>query len=357
MLRQAFLGTALAAILCAGVGVPAAAAPTAEVPLGSEPAVASLIPLLRDQVTIAGPQILLGDVFANMGDAAERPVMAAPAPGERVVFDADRLAAIAGANGVAWAPRSRFDRATVTRESRTVDSREMERRIGEALARENGRRDYEIEIEGRPGSLHLPVDAEAPIEVENLRVDERDRRATATLVAPTGDGGSSRLQVTVRLHPVVDVPVLRAAVMPGQAIAATDLEWSSVRADRLRRDAVTDPTWLIGMTPRRSILPGAPVSSRDVQERLIVSKNSMVTIVLRSGALMLTARGKALDDGAEGAAIRVLNPRSERVIEATVVGPDTVEIRTMIFGAIEAPHRSAALSASLSAAPSIGSAR
>src|SRR3546814_3624083 len=112
-----------------------------------------------------------------------------------------------------------------------------------------------------------------------------------------------------------------------------DLEWSSMRADRLRRDRITDACWLIGMTPRRAVTPGEPVNMRDLQERIVVEKNSMVTIVLRSGSLMLTARGKALDDGAEGATIRVLNPRSERVVQATVVAPDTVEIHSMQFAA------------------------
>jgi len=117
--------------------------------------------------------------------------------------------------------------------------------------------------------------------------------------------------------------------MPGQAIGENDLEWASVRADRLRRDMITDARWMLGMTPRRAIMPGMPVAMRDLQERIVVQKNSMVTIVLRSGALMLTARGKALEDGAEGASVRVLNPRSERVVQATVISPDTVEIQSL----------------------------
>src|SRR3546814_5584662 len=56
---------------------------------------------------------------------------------------------------------------------------------------------------------------------------------------------------------------------------------------------ITDARWLIGMTPRRAVTPGEPVNMRDLQERIVVEKNSMVTIVLRSGSLMLTARGKA----------------------------------------------------------------
>src|SRR3546814_13679708 len=95
-----------------------------------------------------------------------------------------------------------------------------------------------------------------------------------------------------------------------------DLEWSSMRADRLRRDMITDACWLIGMTPRRAVTPGEPVNMRDLQERIVVEKNSMVTIVLRSGSLMLPARGKALDDGAAGATIRALNPPRARGAQA-----------------------------------------
>src|SRR3546814_20575530 len=119
------------------------------------------------------------------------------------------------------------------------------------------------------------------MKIEHLRVDERGRRATAMLIAPDGGGGTMRTPVAGRLHPVVDVPVLRGPVMPGQAITEADLEWSSMRADRLRRDMITDARWLIGMTPRRAVTPGEPVNMRDLQERLEVEKNSMVTIVDR----------------------------------------------------------------------------
>jgi flagella basal body P-ring formation protein FlgA len=311
--RTLTLGAALVAMLCTA----------------ALPAAAETIPLLRDQAIVAEGNVHLGDVFANVDQQASRVIAAAPAPGARMILDAEQLMAIAAANGISWQPRSRFDRITIERESRVVDAREIERQLADAIAAASGRVEFEVDVENRQQIVHLPVGGEVRIEIENLRDDARGRRATATLLAPNGDGGMNRVPVTARLFPVVDVPVLRGPVMPGQAIGESDLDWASVRADRLRRDMITDARWMIGMTPRRAITPGLPVAVRDLQERIVVQKNSMVTIVLRSGSLTLTARGKALEDGALGAAIRVLNPRSDRVVEATVISPDTVEIQSL----------------------------
>src|SRR3546814_17687335 len=138
------------------------------------------------------------------------------------------------------------------------------------------------------------------MKIEHLRVDERGRRATAMLIAPDGGGGTMRTPVAGRLHPVVDVPVLRGPVMPGQAITEADLEWSSMRADRLRRDMITDARWLLGMTPRRAVTPGEPVNIRHPPERHVVEKQTRFTLELRAGSLVLTARRQALDAGPPG---------------------------------------------------------
>jgi flagella basal body P-ring formation protein FlgA len=42
--------------------------------------------------------------------------------------------------------------------------------------------------------------------------------------------------------------------------------------------------------------------------------------------MRLTAQGKALEDGGMGAAIRIANTKSGRVVEAVVTGPNLVDI-------------------------------
>ena len=60
----------------------------------------------------------------------------------------------------------------------------------------------------------------------------------------------------------------------------------------------------------------------DVQMPILVHKGDLVIIVLNTPSLQLTAQGKALEDGAMGAAIRVANTQSGRVIDAVVAGPN-----------------------------------
>jgi flagella basal body P-ring formation protein FlgA len=43
--------------------------------------------------------------------------------------------------------------------------------------------------------------------------------------------------------------------------------------------------------------------------------------------ILITAQGKAQQDGAEGETVRVINTQSNRLVEGIVVAPGVVEIR------------------------------
>ncbi len=49
-------------------------------------------------------------------------------------------------------------------------------------------------------------------------------------------------------------------------------------------------------------------------------------MLLDSPGIALTAQGQALEAGAIGERIRVLNPVSHAVVEAEVIGPDRVRV-------------------------------
>jgi flagella basal body P-ring formation protein FlgA len=55
-----------------------------------------------------------------------------------------------------------------------------------------------------------------------------------------------------------------------------------------------------------------------------VARNANVTLVLKSGGMTLSALGRAVDEGARGETVRVINVQTKRTVEAQVVGPDTV---------------------------------
>ena len=58
----------------------------------------------------------------------------------------------------------------------------------------------------------------------------------------------------------------------------------------------------------------------------MVQKGATVLMVLDSPGIALTAQGQAMEAGAIGERIRVLNPVSRAVVEAEVIGPDRVRV-------------------------------
>jgi flagella basal body P-ring formation protein FlgA len=91
---------------------------------------------------------------------------------------------------------------------------------------------------------------------------------------------------------------------------------------------VTEASSLIGQTPRHGINVMKPVILSDIQMPIIVKKGDLVTMVLKNNALSLTAQGKAMDNGAAGDAIHVMNSSSKQVVDAIVTGAQTVSIKS-----------------------------
>jgi len=116
-------------------------------------------------------------------------------------------------------------------------------------------------------------------------------------------------------------------------IRGDDIEWISLRSDRLGRDAVIDSANLLGKSPRRLVRPGEPLRSGDLRDPILVPKGSLVTIRLETPRMILTAQGRSLEPGAKGDAIRVVNTKSNRVINAVVTEPATVVVLTEVAAA------------------------
>jgi flagella basal body P-ring formation protein FlgA len=100
------------------------------------------------------------------------------------------------------------------------------------------------------------------------------------------------------------------------------------RAERLGSDAVLDRRALLGKTPRRPLRPHEPLRAGDIQAPVLVHKGDLVSIVLETPTMRLTAQGKALEDGAMGATLHVANTKSNRVIDVHVTGPNMVAVDT-----------------------------
>jgi flagella basal body P-ring formation protein FlgA len=285
--------------------------------------------ILRSEVVVEGDRILLGDVFDGIADNAGVAVAQSPAPGRRVVLEADFLARIAQTHRVNWRPQSRLDRVTVSRAGIEVANDAVRAALAAAIqdtaaGRARGR--IEVDLDLRAVDLTVTSAAAATVGVESLSVDPGTGRFTATVVAPAKGPVQARQQVAGRAIALLDLPVPTRRVTPGEVISIRDIDWIQVRDERNLGDVLTDAEALIGQTPRRTLAAGQPVRSRDVAAPITVGKNSSVSMIFETQNMTLIARGRALQDGAIGDTIRVVNPQSNRTVDAVVAAPGLVRI-------------------------------
>ena len=79
-------------------------------------------------------------------------------------------------------------------------------------------------------------------------------------------------------------------------------------------------------SPRRPIRPDRPVRAADLREPVLVRKNSLVVLRLETERMVLTSQGRALQDGAGGQIIRVMNTKSNTIINGMVADRGVVRV-------------------------------
>lgn len=135
--------------------------------------------------------------------------------------------------------------------------------------------------------------------------------------------GEWNLPLQARLW--ADGLVARQPVGRGQplALSAFDLR----RTDFLRdKDAVPADSDLAGMTVSRPLGAGTVLNWRDVTRRALVQRGSRIEVVASSGALVITMKGVAMQNGALGETITVRNPESRRDFSAVVTAENCARV-------------------------------
>lgn len=319
------LAIAIAVVLLVSVG---RQAPAAEVKAADQVANIPQRVTLVSTATVGGSSIYLGDLFIGTGDKAGTPVAYSPKPGRKAVFDARWLYRVARAYGLNWRPLSLRDRVVVVRDSIVIGPDRIKAEILEALADYGVGPDIDIQLGNRLMRIHVAGDTAPTLEVEEIAYNARARRFTAILAAPAGDPSARRYRITGRLYEVQEAPVLVRRKLAGQIIEAQDIKWVKIRADRLQRNVILDDGGLIGMAVRRGLKAGVPVRTTDVRRPVLVPKGSLVTLVLASPNMKLSAQGRAMEDGSDGQVIRITNTQSNTIIEGVVTGANRVAVRS-----------------------------
>lgn len=279
----------------------------------------------RSHIVVHGPEVRLSDLFEGALPRGDRVLGPAPAPGRVYTVEAGQLAAIARANGITLAAPAT---AVVERPGRALPREAVEQALREALLSAGAIEDADapIVLQGFTPPV-VPLTATQPrIVVEDLGWDAAQARFTAQLAAIVGPEAPIRARIIGRVDDTVAVPVAVRRLAEGDTIRASDIRLVRMPAARVPADAVLDPARLAGRTLRQPVAAGAPVVGDQFGAAALVQRGAAVSLIVDLPGLSITAQGRALEDGTQGARIQVMNIASRAVLEGVVLGPGRVRV-------------------------------
>ncbi|ALG75392.1 FlgA protein [Azospirillum thiophilum] len=169
-------------------------------------------------------------------------------------------------------------------------------------------------------TLGMPFDG--PLDaVRDIGLDPRTGIFQARIVS---NGRTVELSGRADIEVAMPVPVRR--IRPGEIIEAADLTTIRLSIGRAGAGFIADADALVGLSPRRQIPAGRLIQVGSVGSPIVVQRNRPVTLVYEDGALLLAARGRALQEGGVGDVVRVMNIASSTIVTGTVTGAETVSV-------------------------------
>ena len=282
---------------------------------------------LKENVMVNDDVVRLGDLFNEPLSMGDSPVAQAPRPGQTIVLDNRFLRSLIRAYQLDWAPTNKYQRVLVGRQAQRIDPAQVTLQVKDAL-REYLGTDKEVDLAFDVGDINLvlPTNVPATLAIQDIRFDPASQRFAVQLVVPaTGPTLISRL-VAGSVYETIQLPVLARSIAPGEVIQLADLDWIAVRFDRVAANAATDPKQLVGMTARRPLRVNQMLRLSDITMAAAIHRGSMVTLLVQTENMTLTAQGRALEDAAIGQPIRVINTMSNKPLTGVVKDETTVTI-------------------------------
>jgi len=295
---------------------------------GACPAAADTLVALRPASEVRTAAIRLSDVFDGVPEAQDCDIALAPEPGKSVTYNLNVLTQLTQQYHLLWAPKSMTDASVLTRASTEITQEMVREKVLakiKALDPQLGRM-TELVFDNHHIGLTLPSEQKPDFELTKFNYNAQTRRFQTEIVVPSNGPVPLAQTVTGRLLVRREVPVLLKRLPAQTVIGPRDLTWQTVEEDRMPRDVLDDAAQIIGKELRADAQEGDMLRGRDLLPPRLVLRGSLVTIKIETPLMRITARGKALEDGAKGDVVRIANMQSKRVIEGTVEEAGVVRI-------------------------------
>ncbi|RTE89210.1 flagella basal body P-ring formation protein FlgA [Bradyrhizobium sp. LVM 105] len=287
-------------------------------------------PALRASVTVTSDVVRVGDLIDNAGSAATIPVYRSPDLGTTGTLTVGQVLSVLRAKQVIGVMTGDIKEVQVTRLARTLAGKDLENAVASALERRFGLGDAaNITVTFDRGVTEMRLDAanSGALQPVATRYDARSGRFDVAFeIANDNNPTPTKLRFAGTAIETVEVAVLTRDIDRADTLKSSD-----VALERRPKAEITgEPASRersVGMQLRRAMRAGMPLRAADIVKPDFVVRDQSVTIIYQAPGLYLTTRGKAIESGAEGDTVGVLNLHSKRTLTGVVTGRGQVTIQ------------------------------
>lgn len=288
----------------------------------------------RTSASVDGKQIQLGDIADFSDDSvlakalSSLVVSPAPEPGQAILLNTQAVRQYLVASNpipadTTWTGATAIG---VTRNGREIQSQYLLDLIADYIT-DNKDNLPRANVRFLPDSLPLPFfipvgDLNTEVIPSNPNILGSSR---FSIIFRIGSDVVKNMSVRGKIEAIAQVVVSARKLRRGTILGNKDLTIAAVDISDLHEPGFAEDNFT-GLVLTRSVRAGTPIVATMVETLPVVHRGEKVKILIKSGALQVTATGLAHSDGKLNQMIRVQNISSNKVVLCRVTAPGLVEV-------------------------------
>jgi flagella basal body P-ring formation protein FlgA len=298
-------------------------------------------PTLRPSVTVTSDVVRVGDLIDNAGSAALIAVYRSPDLGTTGALPVAQVLSVLRAKQVIGVMTGDIKEVQVTRLARTLANKDLENAVASALERRFGLGDaanITVTFDRGVADMRLDASNSGALQQVATRYDARSGRFDIAFEINNDNNPTpTKLRFTGTAIETVEVAVLTRDIDRIELLKSSDIALERRPKAEISGEAASrDRT--VGMQLRRPMRAGTPIRVADIIKPDFVQRDQSVTVIYQVPGIYLTTRGKAIESGAEGDTVSVLNLQTKRTLTGVVTGRGQITIQGASQSAPMAPE-------------------
>lgn len=164
------------------------------------------------------------------------------------------------------------------------------------------------------------------LQVENLDYNTHNNSWNAEVQFLSHGNMIRRFPISGSYETMTEAPVLLRDMRRGEIITQRDIAMERFHDKHVNGNTALSAEELIGLSPRRTLKAGRPVSLSQVEAPILIKRGAAIQMYYSTPFMEIKALGEALENGAKGDIIRARNTESGLTVRGVVVSENEIRI-------------------------------